>query len=224
MAEDKIRKKPEWWLREVYNNIWATKNLVNIQNITGDDLGVVETDKYTYIVTYSFPCQDLSVAGKMAGMDKGSGTRSGMLWEVERLLDEMRELPQILLMENVPQVMQRKNLHNFEAWQEFLTGKGYKNYAKILNAKDFGIPQNRQRAYMVSILGDYDYQFPEETPLEKTMDDLLEDEVEEKFYVNSEAADGLITELIQSGRLEKKVSKTIRGGGAEVAKTATNGT
>lgn len=76
---------------------------------------------------------------------------------------------------------------------------------------------------MVSILGDYDYQFPEEIPLEKTMDDLLEDEVEEKFYVNSESADGLITELIQSGRLEKKVSKTIRGG-AEVAKTATNGT
>ena len=207
MAEDKIRKKPEWWLREVYNNIWATKNLVNIQNITGDDLGVMETDKYTYIVTYSFPCQDLSVAGKMAGMDKGSGTRSGMLWEVERLLDEMKELPQILLMENVPQVMQRKNLHNFEAWQEFLTGKGYKNYAKILNAKDFGIPQNRQRAYMVSILGDYDYQFPEEIPLEKTMDDLLEDEVEEKFYVNSEAADGLIAELIQSGRLEKKCQK-----------------
>lgn len=212
MAEDKIRKKPEWWLREVYNNIRATKNLVNIQNITGDDLGVVETDKYTYIVTYSFPCQDLSVAGKMAGMDKGSGTRSGMLWEVERLLDEMRELPQILLMENVPQVMQRKNLHNFEAWQEFLTGKGYKNFAKILNAKDFGIPQNRQRAYMVSILGDFDYEFPEEIPLEKTMDDLLEDKVDEKFYVNSEAADGLITELIQSGRLEKKVSKTIRGG------------
>lgn len=223
MAEDKIRKKPEWWLREVYNNIWATKNLVNIQNITGDDLGVVETDKYTYIVTYSFPCQDLSVAGKMAGMDKGSGTRSGMLWEVERLLDEMKELPQILLMENVPQVMQRKNLHNFEAWQEFLTGKGYKNYAKILNAKDFGIPQNRQRAYMVSILGDYDYQFPEEIPLEKTMDDLLEDEVEEKFYVNSESADGLITELIQSGRLEKSV-KNHKRGGAEVAKTATNGT
>lgn len=103
--------------------------------------------------------------------------------------------------------MQRKNLHNFEAWQEFLTGKGYKNYAKILNAKDFGIPQNRQRAYMVSILGDYDYQFPEEIPLEKTMDDLLEDEVEEKFYVNSESADGLITELIQSGRLEKKCQK-----------------
>lgn len=60
---------------------------------------------------------------------------------------------------------------------------------------------------MVSILGDYDYQFPEEIPLEKTMDDLLEDEVEEKFYVNSEAADGLITELIQSGRLEKKCQK-----------------
>ena len=72
-----------------------------------------------------------------------------MLWEVERLLGEMDELPQVLLMENVPQVMQKKNMHNFLAWQQFLESKGYKNYAQILNAKDYGVAQNRQRAFMV---------------------------------------------------------------------------
>lgn len=116
MKLEQIQKKPEKWLRETYNNIRATKNIVNIVAAAGSDLKVVDTDKYTYILTYSFPCQDLSVAGKMRGMDKGSGTRSGMLWEVERLLGEMDELPQVLLMENVPQVMQKKNMHNFLAW------------------------------------------------------------------------------------------------------------
>ena len=136
MTREQIQKKPEKGLRDTYNNIRATHNIVNIMAAAGRDLKVVDTDRYTYILTYSFPCQDLSVAGKMAGMDKGSGTRSGMLWEVERLLGEIEELPQILLMENVPQVMQSRNMHNFKAWQQFLEGKGYKNYAQFLNAKE----------------------------------------------------------------------------------------
>lgn len=212
MKLEQIQKKPEKWLRETYNNIRATKNIVNIVAAAGSDLKVVDTDKYTYILTYSFPCQDLSVAGKMRGMDKGSGTRSGMLWEVERLLGEMDELPQVLLMENVPQVMQKKNMHNFLAWQQFLESKGYKNYAQILNAKDYGVAQNRQRAFMVSILGDYSYEFPNPIPLTKTMADYLEPEVDESYYVDSEKADKLIIELMESGRLKKEVSNTVRGG------------
>lgn len=203
MKLEQIQKKPEKWLRETYNNIRATKNIVNIVAAAGSDLKVVDTDKYTYILTYSFPCQDLSVAGKMRGMDKGSGTRSEMLWEVERLLGEMDELPQVLLMENVPQVMQKKNMHNFLAWQQFLESKGYKNYAQILNAKDYGVAQNRQRAFMVSILGDYSYEFPDPIPLTKTMADYLELEVDESYYVDSEKADKLIIELMESGRLKK---------------------
>ena len=203
MKLEQIQKKPEKWLRETYNNIRATKNIVNIVAAAGSDLKVVDTDKYTYILTYSFPCQDLSVAGKMRGMDKGSGTRSGMLWEVESLLGEMDELPQVLLMENVPQVMQKKNMHNFLAWQQFLESKGYKNYAQILNAKDYGVAQNRQRAFMVSILGDYSYEFPDPIPLTKTMADYLELEVDESYYVDSEKADKLIIELMESGRLKK---------------------
>ena len=203
MTREQIQKKPEKWLRDTYNNIRATHNIVNIMAAAGRDLKVVDTDRYTYILTYSFPCQDLSVAGKMAGMDKGSGTRSGMLWEVERLLGEIEELPQILLMENVPQVMQSRNMHNFKAWQQFLEGKGYKNYAQFLNAKDYGVAQNRQRAFMVSVLGDFSFEFPEPVPLNKTMADYLEPEVDESFYVDSEKANQLIVDLVESGKLER---------------------
>ncbi len=203
MTREQIQKKPEKWLRNTYNNIRATHNIVNIMAAAGRDLKVVDTDRYTYILTYSFPCQDLSVAGKMAGMDKGSGTRSGMLWEVERLLGEMEELPQILLMENVPQVMQARNMHNFKAWQQFLEGKGYKNYAQFLNAKDYGVAQNRQRAFMVSVLGDFSFEFPEPVPLNKTMADYLEPEVDGSFYVDSEKANQLIADLVESGKLER---------------------
>lgn len=85
-----------------YNAIHGT-NFVpsDITKITADDLGITDLDKYCYVMTYSFPCQDLSLAGKMKGMKKGTGTRSGLLWEVKRLLDECQELPQLLLMENV---------------------------------------------------------------------------------------------------------------------------
>ena len=213
MTLQKIQRKPEKWLRGTYNNIISTRNIVNIQQATGKELKISDTDKYEYILTYSFPCQDLSVAGKMEGMDEGSNTRSSMLWEVKRLLEECEELPQILLMENVPQVMQKKNLGNFEKWQRFLEEKGYRNYAQLLNAKDYGVAQNRNRAFMVSVLGDFNYTFPDPIPLDKCMADYLEDEVEENYFVNTEKAESLITDLIESGKLDKQISNTIRGGG-----------
>lgn len=179
----------------------------------GSDLKIVDTDKYIYLLTYSFPCQDLSLAGKMKGMSKGSGTRSGLLWEVERLLGETEHLPQILLMENVPQVISDQNINDFHDWMAFLERKGYKSYVQILNAKDYGVAQNRERCFMVSLLGDYNYRFPQQVPLEKTMKDYLEEEVDEKYYINSKKAQHLIKDLQDSGQLEK-VSKTVRGGTA----------
>jgi DNA (cytosine-5)-methyltransferase 1 len=117
-----------------YNAIHGT-NFVpsDITQIKAEDLGIEETDKYDYIMTYSFPCQSLSLAGKQEGMSRDSGTRSGLLWEVERLLNECHELPQILLMENVPQVHGKKNIDNFNEWCAFLESKGYKNYWKDLD-------------------------------------------------------------------------------------------
>lgn len=151
--------------------------------------------------------QDLSVAGKGKGMTKGSGTRSGLLWEVERILTECKEyngkLPQVLLMENVPQVHGKKNMADFQKWLDFLESLGYTNVWQDLNAKDYAnVAQNRNRCFMVSFLGNYTYKFPEPIELTKTMQDYLEDEVDEKYYVNSERAEKLIEKLIDDGTLE----------------------
>lgn len=186
MTKEQIKRLKEEQLRKIYNNIKITKNLVNIQNVKGKDLEIIDTDKYDYILTYSFPCQDLSLAGKRAGMSDTS-TRSGLLWEVERILSECKEigkLPQVLLMENVPQVHSTDNLQDFNKWQLRLEELGYKNYWQDLIATDYGIPQTRNRTFMISILGDYSYTFPKPIPLELKLKDMLEDEVDEKYYLS----------------------------------------
>ncbi len=116
-------------------------------------------------------------------MDRESGTRSGLLWEVERLLLETEEKPQILIMENVPQVLSAKG---WREWQVFLESLGYSNYANILNASHYGIPQHRERCFMVSILGDYNYKFPKRMKLRDRLRDLLENNVNEKYYLSEE--------------------------------------
>ena len=195
-----------------YNAIHNTQHTTHdIRDIHAKDLEIKDKDKYCYLMTYSFPCTDLSVAGKMQGMSKedwknGNSTRSGLLWEVERILKECtkEELPDVLLMENVPQVHAEQNEKDFNDWLNFLKSKGYKNFWKDLNAKDFGIPQNRDRCFCVSFLSDDDFMeftFPEPVKLQNVMKDFLEDTVDEKYYINNEKADKLIKELIESGVL-----------------------
>jgi DNA (cytosine-5)-methyltransferase 1 len=217
---------------QAYNAIHNTQHTTHdIRQTHAADLGIVETDKYCYLMTYSFPCTDLSVAGKMQGMSKadwqnGNATRSGLLWEVERILKECDELPQVLLMENVPQVHAEQNRADFESWLNFLRGKGYHNFYKDLNAKDYGIPQNRDRCFCVSILSpDFiEYDFPETVKLESVMKDYLEENVDEKYYINSETAKKLIADLIGCGELKTKEAvycnyKRIEKYGVDVAKT-----
>ena len=190
---------------QVYNAIHGTNfKTSDVTKIHAEDLNIVEKDKYTYLLTYSFPCTDLSVAGKQMGMAKGSGTRSGLLWEVERLLNECTELPDVLLMENVPQVHGEKNKPDFDKWLEFLKSKGYFSFWHDLNAKNYGIPQNRDRCFCFSILSKefVDYQFPKEIKLPYVMKDYLEPVVEEKYYINSPKAKELIEKLI----VENKIS------------------
>lgn len=168
-----------------YNAIHGTDFAPSdITKIGGVDLGIVDTDKYTYIMTYSFPCQDLSICGKQKGMSKGGNTRSGLLWEVERLLNEVDNLPDILLMENVVQVHSEKNRADFNKWISFLENKGYSNYYADLNSKKYGVAQNRNRCFMVSILGDYNYEFPQPVQLDKTMSDYLDETVDEKYFLS----------------------------------------
>jgi len=204
MNESQIKRLNEEKARTIYNNIVATHNLVNIQQVKGQDLEIVDNNKYDYLLTYSFPCQDLSLAGNKKGMSDTS-TRSGMLWEVERILYECKELgslPKILLMENVPQVHGKKNIDDFNKWLESLTKLGYKNYWKDLIATDYGIPQTRNRTFMVSILGDYNYTFPKPIPLKLKLKDLLEDNVDEKYFISDKMIKYMMSE--SSGGLSRK--------------------
>lgn len=209
MTKEQIKRLGEEKIRTAYNNIIATHNLVSVCNVKGKDLEIVDTHKYCYIMTYSFPCQDLSSAGLGKGMAKGSGTRSGLLWEVERLLDECEELPQVLLMENVPEVIGTNNIEHFAKWQEKLESLGYKNKWECLNSKDFEIPQNRDRCFMISILGDYYYNFPEKKQLKLKLKDMLEDKVDKSFYLSEKAVKGIENTSFSSAKLE---NRTERGG------------
>jgi len=193
MTKKQIDRMGEMYARNVFNNIIATHNLVNISQVKGKDLEVKNTDIYIYICTYSFPCQDLSLAGKGKGMSDTS-TRSGLLWEVERILTELDEKPQILLMENVPQVHSEDNKEDFKKWIMRLEELGYSNYWQDLIATDYGIPQTRNRCFMVSVLGDYSYSFPPKQELKLKLKDMLEDNAPDKYYLSEKAVKGLINQ------------------------------
>lgn len=194
-----------------YNAIHGTNFIpTDIRDVHAEDLGIVEKDKYTYILTYSFPCQDLSVAGKQRGMAKGSGTRSGLLWEVERILNECTELPQILLMENVNAVHNDQNIEHFKQWINALEKLGYTNYWQDMNAADYGVAQHRERTFMVSLLEERNFKFPVPIDIRYSMADYLEDTVDEKYYVKTEKAMKLIKDLQERGQLDD-VSNTVRG-------------
>lgn len=185
-TNERINKLKESEIRTIFNNMVATNNLGSITAIKGEELRITDTDKYCYVLTYSFPCQDLSSAGKGAGMGRDSGTRSGLLWQVERLLKETPNKPNVLIMENVPEVIGTKNIKHFSQWVEFLDGLGYKSKWEVLNGKDFGIAQNRARLFMVSVLGDYYYEMPTGHKLERRLKDFLDKSVDESYYLKDE--------------------------------------
>ena len=217
MKLESIKRMKELYLYQTYEDIYVTNNLVNIQQVHAEDLEIKERDNYNYILTYSFPCQDLSLAGKTAGMKKGSGTRSGMLWEVERILEECgEELPQILLMENVPQVVGKKNKEDFDNWVSFLESKGYTNKYCMLNAKEVGypepIPQNRNRCFMVSVLNPKcDIVFPEKTERKTILKDLLEEQVDEKYYLSDKQLESLESGIYNASKPSVKIGITDKG-------------
>ena len=152
----------------------------------GDICSIDETKlPYYDLITYSSPCQDFSQAGKQAGGEKGSGTRSSLLWECERIIRAVK--PKYLLMENVKALTSKKFMPLFAKWLNTLEELGYKNWWKVLNAKDYGVPQNRERVFVVSILGGGKYQFPDPIPLTKRLKDVLEQNVDEKYYINNKS-------------------------------------
>ena len=151
------------------------------------DITKIEQLPFCDFLTYSFPCQDLSIAGKGAGIKKG--TRSGLLFEVERLLLIAKQndvLPSYLLLENVKNLVSKNHKHDFDNWLKFLESLGYSNFWQVLNAKDYRIPQNRERVFVVSTLKKINYKFPKPKQLEIFLKDLLETTVDEKYYLSED--------------------------------------
>lgn len=160
------------------------------------------------LFTYSFPCTDISNAGVQKGLEEGSGTRSSLLWECCKAIETKK--PKYLLMENVKALVSQKFLPYYKKWEQYLAGLGYDNYCKVLNAKDYGVPQNRERIFILSIMdNDRAYHFPDPIPLEKRLKDVLEDKVAEKYYLSDEMVEGF---LKQNKDLETKIKDEAEGG------------
>lgn len=144
------------------------------------------------LFTYSFPCTDISSAGQQKGLEEGSGTRSGLLWECKKAIELKR--PKYLLMENVKALTQKKFLPYLHKWHLFLTEMGYTNFTQILNAKNFGVPQNRERVFMVSILGDAWFTFPKPFSSNIRLKDILEKDVDKRYYKSDKINNRILIE------------------------------
>ena len=164
----------------------ASFNAIHNTNFKNNDIR--EYDKVFNnidIITHGSPCQDFSIAGKQAGGDEGSGTRSSLLYETLRIVEKIK--PKYILWENVKNILSKKHRHNFEKYIEVLNTLGYNSYYKVLNSKDYGVPQNRERVFTVSIKKNIDngsFNFPNKEELEIRLKDILENNVDEKYYLS----------------------------------------
>ena len=178
---------------------YAVKSFNAIHNTSFEPQDITQWDKDIEVdlISHGSPCQDFSLAGKQAGGDKNSGTRSSLMYETIRIVEKLK--PKYVIWENVKNLLSKKHRHNFDAYLETMEQLGYTNYYQVLNAKDYGIPQNRERVFTISIrddscyLGDYDafvdeqalnFKFPPKQELKLRLKDMLEDEVDEKYYLS----------------------------------------
>lgn len=174
------------------------------------DLTVENAHSFTANLSSVHNCQDFSVAGKGQGGDEGSGTRSSLMHETKRIVAKAH--PKYVIWENVKGALSKKNRHNFEQYISDMDSLGYTTYYQVLNSKDYGTPQSRERIFAVSIRKDIDtgYEFPKPMPLTKVLQDVLDENVDEKYYVKQELADKIINSL-----KEKSVANTVRAGGRD---------
>lgn len=136
------------------------------------------------LISHGSPCQDYSIAGLQAGGDKGSGTRSSLMYESLRIIEDIR--PKYVIWENVKNLLSKKHIHNFNNYLDRMNEIGYNNFYQVLNSKDYGVPQNRERVFTISIRKDLykSFKFPDKMPLTKKLKDLLEDKVDEKYFLS----------------------------------------
>lgn len=179
----------------------ASFNAIHGTNFETQDICEWDKDVEVNLLMHGSPCQDFSIAGKQAGGDIGSGTRSSLMYETIRIVGKLR--PKYVVWENVKNLLSAKHRHNFDAYLETMKALGYTNYYQVLNAKDYGIPQNRERVFTISILGEHKpFIFPDKQRLELRLKDVLEDKVEEKYYVDNSKCKRLAS-LIQKTTFEE---------------------
>ena len=181
-------------------------NAIHNTNFEPQDIITWDKDIEVDLIMHGSPCQDFSLAGKQAGGDKDSGTRSSLMYETIRIVEKLK--PKYVLWENVKNLLSKKHRHNFDAYLETLEQLGYKNYYQVLNAKDYGIPQSRERVFTISVRNDIDkdFHFPEKQPLELRLKDLLDDKVDEKYYLSDAQVNRIKTSTYTSNnrRIQKK--------------------
>lgn len=157
------------------------------------------------LLTYSTPCTDISMAGQRKGMEEGSGTRSSILWYTRNCIQALK--PKYLLMENVKAITFKTNIGHFDRWRQELEEMGYRNYWQVLNALDYGIPQNRERLFMVSIRKDIpkEFRFPAPVARRLTLADVFSDdkEVKERLFASEEQID-LFKKIMDDNEIHTK--------------------
>lgn len=160
----------------------ASYNAINGTNFEPQDICTWDKDIECDLIMHGSPCQDFSLAGQQAGGDEGSGTRSSLMYETLRIVAKLK--PKYVIWENVKNLLSKKHKHNFDNYLDQMEQLGYKNFYQVLNAKDYGIPQNRERVFTISILGGGEFIFPEKQELKLRLKDMLEEQVDEKYYLS----------------------------------------
>lgn len=184
------------------------------------DITKIEELPLCDLLTYSFPCQSISIAGKQEGIKKG--TESGLLLEVKRLLEishRKRTLPRWLVLENVKNLVSKRFMPQFEEWLDFLSSLGYETKWSVLNAKDYGIPQNRERVFAVSCLGKNSFEFPEKKELALRLKDMLLEDVPRKYFLTERAFKTNICMKDRNGYVRGKVFRPILKEKANISST-----
>ena len=169
----------------LYSRIRKIEERLEFNNVYNIEVENTHTYCVNNIAVHN--CQDFSIAGKQAGGDLGTGTRSSLMWNTINIVTYCK--PKYIIWENVKNLLSKKHRHNFDSYLSIMESLGYNNYYKVLNAKDYGIPQNRERIYTISIRKDIDdnsFNFPEKEELKLKLKDMLEDEVDEKYYLSDE--------------------------------------
>ena len=183
-------------------------NAVHGTNFEPQDITTWDKDTECDLIMHGSPCQDFSVAGKGAGGDKDSGTRSSLMYETLRIVEKLK--PKYVIWENVKNLLSKKHRHNFDAYIKAMYDLGYNSFYKVLNAKDYGVPQNRERVFTVSVAAGYpgDFKWPEPVELKKRLKDVLEPVVDEKFYLSDEQTKRLKMTTYNTGSEKVRVQNT----------------